>query len=157
MKCSLYQAYASRAAFIRPIDHRLHQHSSDAEVLRIGIDSDGADAGNDGAFVKCIAPHDTALDFRHDAVETRMGEHLRNNADGHFRPGKVARKVVCGVDRGKGPVADLTADENVLRQCRTYDHARWRFRGHTLDPPLCAREYSRRANSFEDHAAVAVL
>src|ERR1700722_7975607 len=102
MKCGLHQTYASGPAFVRPIHDHLHQLPPDAVVLYVGIDGERADACDDGALVKYIAPDDAASAFGHHTVEVSAGEHPRKEPDGRLRPGKIARKIVRRVDCRKG-------------------------------------------------------
>src|SRR3984957_10171442 len=153
MKCGLHQTYASGPAFVRPIHDHLHQLPPDAGVLYVGIDGERADACDDGALVKYIAPDDAASAFGHHAVEVSAGEHLRKEPDGRLRSGKIAREIVRRVDCRKGSVGNLAADGAVLRQRRTHYQVRLRFRSHTLDILLVRESIAAGVNPFETYVS----
>ena len=101
-----------------------------------GIDGDGADTANDGTFIEAVAADDSAIDFRHDAIEIGAGKHHGKQAGGGFGSREVAGKAVGRVDGGEGVVANLPAGRGVLRHGYPNHYFRLCFRRHEFPNPL---------------------
>lgn len=149
MKRRLDKTHARRAALVRPIHQRLHELPPNAKILRVRIDTDGADAEDDRILIKAIASYDAAVAFGHHAIKTGSGEEHRKHARSGFRTGKIARKSMRAADRCKGGVTDLTARGGVVgggppnrNICLINGHATYRDRFRPARAIFIWYEYS---------------
>jgi len=114
VKGGLHEAKARRTAFARAIDDGLHQLAAQAVVLCGGVDRDGANSVDDGAFVEAIRTENPLLQFSDNAVEAGSAEEIADEPESLFRAGEVAREIVRGVDACKGVVANPGAVGDIL-------------------------------------------
>ena len=130
VKCGLHQTHSGGMALIGSIHDGLHEFAADAEVLRSGIHSNGANASDQGALVETITSNDATSAFGHHAVEVRTGEHRREHAGGDFGSGKIGRETVLRADVAESVVADLAANGAIGRSSGTDCYFRLCFRLH---------------------------
>lgn len=112
----LHEPNARCAALPLPPEHRLHQRTPDAAVLRVGIDADGADCCDRPTLVDEQDPRDRTLPLGDQAEDPFGAEHA---ADGEARelgrPG-LDREVVPPGDRREGGEENPCAGVGVLRR-----------------------------------------
>ena len=94
MKSGLQQANSRELSFGSARQYRLHEHSSNAGVLRTRLDGDGSNAGNRRALIEAIAADDAPVGFRHYAVEAGVRKHHREKPDGVLGRRQIGRKIV---------------------------------------------------------------
>jgi hypothetical protein len=67
-------------------------------VLGPGVDRDGADSEDGGAFIEAVAADDAAVQFGHDAEEGWVREEGGKDGDAYFGRWEVAGEAVDGVE-----------------------------------------------------------
>src|ERR1039457_1910172 len=125
MESRLHESHPGNAVLAGSVEQSVHQFPPNAAILNIGIHRDRSDPGDRATLVHAIAACDVPVHFRHDTVETRVGERTRKQADPYFLRWNVRRKSVVAVDLIERVVADLAAGRGVVR-CGSADrdHAR---------------------------------
>jgi hypothetical protein len=126
--------FRGHCARLRAIHHGLHKLPANPEVLCTRIDVDRADASNHGTLIKAIAAHNPAISFRHHAVKIGARKHHRKQADSSLWLGKITRKTVGRVNRGKDVEANPPANGAILRSGNPNHNVRPCFLRHSLDP-----------------------
>ena len=81
----LDQTDSGGALLVRAVHRGLHELTTDAEVLYVGVDGDGANASNQGTLIEAVAADDPAVVFGDDAIEAGAREHHGEQADGSLR------------------------------------------------------------------------
>ena len=115
MKRGLYKPDADGISRVGTVEHRLHEAAAEALILDVGIDGDGTYAMDDGALVEAVGAENLSVGFSDHTVEAGRVEHAVDETVGVFGIGKIAGKVVGGVDGREGVVADLAAGSSVFR------------------------------------------
>ncbi len=144
----LHEPHAREVARRRALEHPAHQAAADAAVLRVGVDRDGADAGDRRALVEHVAADDAAVVLGHDAVESRMREAQGEEGDGDVGVREVRREAVLRVDPGEGSVTDPAAGLGVGRRRRAEHWAH----AAAFAPKRCACISARLARSWTSRA-----
>jgi hypothetical protein len=115
MKCRLHKTDSGSALVVCPADNSLHQLAADAATLNGGVDGNGSDPENHRPLIEAVTSKNSAIGLGNHAVEMRVGNKPREQADGDFRRGKVAWKSVGLVNGGEGVETDLPAGCGVGR------------------------------------------
>ena len=139
MKGGLDQTDSGSAPLVRAIQRRLHELTSDTEVLYARVDGDRAKASNHGTFIEAVAADDPAVVFGDDAIEAGVRKHHGEHASSSVRVGKIAGKTVGRADRGEGVEANLPGDEAVFRFGGPNCNVRPCFVRHALVPFGCSQ------------------